>query len=157
MWRHWSGSTLAQVMACCLTAPNHHLNQCWLIINEILWHSTEGSLKRNAPDIYPFSLTYWCLAKHIWVDKLTIIGSDNSLSHGRRQAIIWTKDGILLIRPLGTNFNEILIKIHIFSFKKMHLKMSSGNWRPQLCLGLNVLILISHDHLMTMMSFKITN
>ena len=28
-----SGSTLAQVMACCLTAPSHHLNLCWLIIS----------------------------------------------------------------------------------------------------------------------------
>ena len=26
--RHWS--TLAQVMACCLTAPSHNLNHCWL-------------------------------------------------------------------------------------------------------------------------------
>ena len=25
MWRHRSGSTLAQVMACCLTAPSHYL------------------------------------------------------------------------------------------------------------------------------------
>ena len=33
IWQHRSGSTLAQVMACCLTAPNHDLNQCWLIIN----------------------------------------------------------------------------------------------------------------------------
>ena len=30
--RQRSGSTLAQVMACCLTAPSHYLNQCWLII-----------------------------------------------------------------------------------------------------------------------------
>ena len=28
IWRHRSGSTLAQVMACCLTAPSHYLNQC---------------------------------------------------------------------------------------------------------------------------------
>ena len=34
---------------------------------------------------------------------------------------------------------QILIEIHIFSFKKMYLKMSSAKWRP-LCLGLNVLI-----------------
>ena len=27
---HRPGSTLAQVMACCLTAPRHYLNQCWL-------------------------------------------------------------------------------------------------------------------------------
>ena len=76
---------------------------------------------------------------HICVGKLTIIGSDNGLSPGRRQAIIWTNDGILLIGPLGTNFSEILIEIHTFSFKKMHLKMSSWKWRP-FCLGLNVLI-----------------
>ena len=46
--------------------------------------------------------------------------------------------GILLIGPWGTNFSEILIGIQIFSFKKMHLKMSSAKWRP-FCIGLNVL------------------
>ena len=76
---------------------------------------------------------------HICVGKLTIIGSDNGLSPGRHQAIIWTNAGILLIEPLGTNFSEILIGIHKFSFTKMRLKMSSAKWRP-FCFGLNVLI-----------------
>ena len=62
---------------------------------------------------------------HICISKLTIIGSDNGLSHGRRQAIIWTNAGILSIRTLGTNFSEILGVIHSFSFSKMHLKMSA--------------------------------
>ena len=84
------------------------------------------------------SLTHWGRMTHICVGKLTIIGSDNSLSPGRRQAIIWTSAGILLIGPLGTNFSEILIEINTFSFKKMQLKMSFGKWRP-FCLGLNVL------------------
>ena len=75
---------------------------------------------------------------HICIGELTFIGPDNGLSPGRRQAIIWTNAGILLIGPLGTNFSEILIAIEIFSFKKMHLKISSGRWRP-FCLGLNVL------------------
>ena len=75
---------------------------------------------------------------HICVGKLIIIGSGNGLSPGRRQAIIWTNAGILLIGPLGTNFIEILIGIQAFSFKKMHLKMPSAKWRP-FCLGLNVL------------------
>ena len=35
-WRHGTRSTLAQVMACCLTAPSHYLNQCWLIISKVL-------------------------------------------------------------------------------------------------------------------------
>ena len=29
--QHRSGSTLAQVMACCLKAPSHYLSRCWLI------------------------------------------------------------------------------------------------------------------------------
>ena len=34
-----------------------------------------------------------------------------------RQAIIWTNTGILFIGSFETNFSEILIKIHTFSFK----------------------------------------
>ena len=37
---------------------------------------------------------------HIYVNKSTIIGLDNGLSPGRRQAIIWTNAGILFIWPL---------------------------------------------------------
>ena len=85
-------------------------------------------------------LTHWGRVTHICVDKLTTIGSDNSLSPGWRQAITWTNVGILLIGPLGTNVSEILSGIQTFSFKKMHLKMSSAKWRP-FRLGLNVLIL----------------
>ena len=48
IWRHRSGSTLAQVMACCLTAPSHYLNQRWLIISKVLWHSSEGNFIRAA-------------------------------------------------------------------------------------------------------------
>ena len=50
---------------------------------------------------------------HIWVSKLTIIGSDNGLLPRRCQGIMWTNDGILLIWPLGTKFSEILLKIFI--------------------------------------------
>ena len=53
---------------------------------------------------------------HICINKLTIIGSNNGLWPRRRQAIIYTNDGILLIGPLETNFSEILIQILIFSF-----------------------------------------
>ena len=86
-----------------------------------------------------WSLILWIQVPHICVGKLTIIGSDNGLSPGRRQAIIWTNAGILLIGPLGTNFSEILIAIETFSFKKMHLKMSSAKWHP-FCLSFNVLM-----------------
>ena len=42
-------------------------------------------------------ITHWGRVMHICVNKLIIIGSDNGLSPGRRQAIIWTNAGILLI------------------------------------------------------------
>ena len=33
IWRHRSGLTLTQVMACCLTAPSHYLDQFWFLSN----------------------------------------------------------------------------------------------------------------------------
>ena len=88
-------------------------------------------------------LTRWGRVTHIYVGKLTIIGSDNGLSPGGRQAIIRTNAGISLIGPLGTNFSEILIEILTFSFKKMRLKVSSAKRWP-FCPGLNVLISPAH-------------
>ena len=64
---------------------------------------------------------------HICVSNLTIIGVDNGLSPGRRKAIIWTNAGMLLIGSLRTNFNKILLEIHTFSFKKIHLKCRLEN------------------------------
>ena len=81
-------------------------------------------------------LTHWGRVTHICVGKLTIIGWDNGLSPSRRQAIIWTNAGILLIQTVGTNFSEILSKTQMFSFKKMHLNMLSVKWRQ---LGLHEL------------------
>ena len=78
------------------------------------------------------------LTVSIWVSKLTTIGSDSGLSPKWRQAIIRTNAGILLMGPLRTNFSEILIKICSFSFRKMHLKMSSVKCWP-FCLSLSVL------------------
>ena len=84
------------------------------------------------------TLTHWGRVTHICVGKSTIIGSDNGQSPGRRQAINWTSAGILLIEPLGRNFSKIVIRIQMFSFKKMCLKIPSAKWRA-FCLGLNVL------------------
>ena len=78
-------------------------------------------------------LTHWGRATHMCVSKLAFICPDSGLSPGRRQAIIWTNVGILLLRTLGTNWSDILSQgcmsdineIHTFSIK-MHLKRSYG-------------------------------
>ena len=135
--------------------PNHivfiYCLRIWHIYFGDIWQELWFILcPRNFPSpimLYQTAslVSHWGRVTHICVSKLTIMASDNGLSPGRRQAIIWTNAGILLIGPLGTNFNEISIKIHIFFCKKIHLKMSSGKWRP-FCLGLNVLYALSPGH-----------
>ena len=51
IWWQRTGSTLVQVMACCLTAPSHYLNQCWLSICMVQWHSYEVSFTRDTSAI----------------------------------------------------------------------------------------------------------
>ena len=58
-----------------------------------------------------------------FTDTYAITGSYNGLSPVQRQGNIWTST----TGPSGTNFNQIVFEIQTFSFKKMHLKMSSKN------------------------------
>ena len=75
-----------------------------IVINIKLW----DSIIPPCPN-FKIGLTYWGRMTHICVGNLNIIGSDNGLSPGRRQAIIWTNAEMLSIEPFGTNFSEILI------------------------------------------------
>ena len=50
--RHKSWSTLAQLIACCLTAPSHYPNQCWLI-KRVLWHSWKSNFPKSAHEFDP--------------------------------------------------------------------------------------------------------
>ena len=43
IWRFSSGSTLVLLRVCCLMAPSHYLNQCWLFISELHWHSRQDN------------------------------------------------------------------------------------------------------------------
>ena len=119
-------------------------NSCWYCLKKVLersWknHQFHSQISEcTMPLLYivfvsqkdnQSHLTHWGWMTLISVLNLTIIGSDYGLSPGRRQAIIWTSDIILSIRLLGTNLSGILIKIHKFSFKKMHLKMCVAKWR----------------------------
>ena len=116
----------------CLSVKNYDLTH-----NEQICYPWRKYNVISGQSLLMTDLTHWRWVTHIYVDKLTIVGSDNGLSAGQCQAIM-TNDGILLIGPLGTNFSKILIEIQTFSFKKMCLKVSCGKWRPS-CFGLNVL------------------
>ena len=129
------------VTGCTESFDNFQCNQ-WLKFRQNNNSFVSGCVRYSDAILMEFHrahLTHWGRVTHIHVGNLTTIGPDNGLSPGRRQAIIWTNARILLIVPWGTNFSEILLGIQTFSFKKMHLKMSSAKWRP-FCLGLNVFI-----------------
>ena len=82
-------------------------------------------------------LTHWGRVTYICISKLITIGSDNGLSPSRRQAIIWTNAGMLLIGPLGTNFGVFLIGIQILHWRKCisKWKLAFILFRPQ-CVNL---------------------
>ena len=73
-------------------------------------------IEMEVPVYVPLTLLPSChiYASVNWVN----IGSDNGLSPGRRQAIIWTNADILLIGPLGTNFSDISIDICSFFIQR---------------------------------------
>ena len=119
-------------------ATNHYLKQWWSGLlththpqwfNRILSGCFSGSTYCNA--VVKNVSNHWGRVTHICIDELWQHCSDNGLSPGRRQTIIWTNAGLLSI---GTIFNEIVVEIYI----KMSMKISSWKWRPS-CLGLNVL------------------
>ena len=78
----------------------------------VAWDALVGQLyERLIQKINPFNSlrptdTYkrqYHLIYHFW---FPIIGSDNGLSPGRHQAMIWTNARILLTGPLETNFSD---------------------------------------------------
>ena len=90
----------------------------------------------NSIDYLFFLLvTHWGRVTHICVGKQTIIVSDNSLSPGRRQAIIWANDGILFIGPLEQTSVKFQSKfqhfIHKNSIESAVCEMASILSRPK--------------------------
>ena len=91
----------------------------------------------NIQQIVYEGLTHWGWVTHICL--LTM----PSLAQIMACRLIWTNVGKLVIGPLGTNISEIIIEIQTFSYKKIHLKMPSGLWRP-FCHVLNVLTITDY-------------
>ena len=124
-----------------LSATRYMADNWWIIFSvvmEIFYELIHDILITAVYSWKKACLTHQGWVTHICVSEIIIVGSDNGLSPGRRQVIIWTNAGILLIEPMRINFNEILIEINTFLFTKMHLKMSSAKWRL-FRFGLNVL------------------
>ena len=132
---NWVGgfrSYLCQIFWLYFLAPGS-----WQAVQIYLKYMCNHRLETLCTGLGIVMLTHWGRAMYICISKMIIIGSDNGLLPGRRQAIIWTNAGIFFIWPLGTIFSEIWIQINIFSWKKLLFKMFANCW--PFCLSLNVL------------------
>ena len=108
----------------------------FIVHNCMKMYSLEPFLINN----FFINLIHWGWVMHICISKLTIIGSDNDLSPGRHQAIIWINIGILLIGPLGTN--SVKYKSNFFfqekAFENVVRKLGAILSRPQ-CVNVEIL------------------
>ena len=108
-----SWSTLVQVMASCLTAPGHCLNQCWVAINKALWYSHECNVIGSKINKTLSKFVHLKLQPKFPGPMRYLIAGEwriyaSLVQATRQQAIIRTSGGVLLIGPLGTNFNETI-------------------------------------------------
>ena len=100
-----------------------------VIFKEISWIGTSSISCQIA-----IRITQWVWVTHIFVKKLTTIGSDNCLSPGRCQAIIWITAGI---KPFETNVSQIFIFFYLYNFiqenafENVVWKMAAILSRPQ--------------------------
>ena len=75
--------------------PTHNALLKWShIFAPVLVYKQRFALRLGYLYVIALSLTHWGRVTHICDCNLTIIGSDNGLSPGRHQAIIWTNAGI---------------------------------------------------------------
>ena len=107
IWQHPSGSTLAQIMACCLMATSHYLNQCWLIIKGVLWHSPETNVTRCA---YELNLQHLFEAL---LKLLPLLLKENELIN---RLSAWNP-----VTSMELHFVALNHQVQVFYFPKQHL------------------------------------
>ena len=102
-------ATMAQVMACYRTASSHYLNQCWLLISVVLWHSPESKFTVSAQvtillflylyGCENFSHTYLHTQTSIFISKYEnkILVSFHQIKSISRPVLNWTKQSLHMV------------------------------------------------------------
>ena len=112
-WWHKTGSTLAQVMACCLMATSHYLNQCWLIIREVPSHSSEGIINRRSDKTNQNSKIENCILK---------IASRSPRGQWDHFVVRTVSADGLTPGSVGTSWGIVMTKYESYKYK-------TGTWR----------------------------
>ena len=118
---HYRGQHIRYILAYAITTASQLTTRTYtftLLIKKHLWPGYHKFSKALWIIIYSIVillainvLTRWGRVVYMCVSILPVISSDNGLTSGRRQAIIWTNAWMLLIGPFGTNFSEVAIEI----------------------------------------------
>ena len=84
-------------MACCLTAPSHYLNQCWLITSKVYWHSSRAIPQQiPQPSVNKISL------------KITYSKFHSYLPRGQWVNSAWTG---LILDMQGSNYYDLTCSV----------------------------------------------
>ena len=162
IWRHKSGSTLTQILACCLATPSHYLNQYWLIIKGLLRHSSGINITRSAnlmrnmySEIIFFILFIYSFVYliFVWVflkllPHLPGVNEDTIHNHGRFRRLaphgLMTVDSNVPVDTMGINCTRLvqmdMLSRHLFvcksrkGGKKKRIRWESAYFHP--CVGL---------------------
>ena len=111
LFQSWSIPRQHRMSSVCHKLGNkYHFLLTWLSLQE-LRKRLIPKYYWNYPSLYSVDLLiHWGRVTHICASELTIIGSDNGLSPGWRQAIMWTNAGMLLIRPPRNKLQKNFIR-----------------------------------------------
>ena len=99
-------STFAQVMACFLIAPSHYINQCWLLISEVLWHSPENNFTLSAQA----TILYKWVWKLLWTSAMSL-DWDKTYDEQAEMAILIIV--IIIIVIIINNITSVMIIVII--------------------------------------------
>ena len=129
--RHKSGSTLVQVMACCLALPSHYLNQCWFIIRVAQWQSHEGNFPRNRPAITKIWLKITYLKFHSNLQGAKELKRDKTPHTTNSQGYVLCHDDVIKWKHFPRNW-PFVREIHRSPVNFPH----KGQWRGALMFSL---------------------
>ena len=130
IWRQRSGSTLAQVMACCLTAPSNHLNQCRHIIKDLKIPINKTRLKIEFLKSHPHYNDVIMDAIPSQITSLTIVYS--MVYSGADQRKHQSSALLAFVRGIHrwpvNSPHKWLVTRKIFSFDDVIIKSPRGQW-----------------------------
>ena len=120
------GSMLLLVRACCLTTPWYYLNQCWLLVEGVRWHSPEINFTMTSQVVFgkmgvkSYFWNYCRISQGQWVDLAIDSMSIFIFKHLAKQIIGGSLNWSLNksdCHLLGTNASHVQPFVSVNSFE----------------------------------------